>query len=125
MSLDAVLKIGGSLSRGDGLEILCREISRLSGLYPLLVVPGGAEFADHVREAYRRFTLGETTAHNMALLAMDQFGYMLHDLIPGSLLSSSTSLDIGSATVLIYSGPVPHYCLEHRRKPLEVLTVDS
>ena len=59
MSLDAVLKIGGSLSRGGGLERLCREISRLGERHHLLVVPGGGGFADQVREAYRRFTLDE------------------------------------------------------------------
>ena len=84
MSLNAVLKIGGSLSRGDGLEVLCREIRRLGERYRILVVPGGGEFADQVRTASARFKLSETTAHCMALCAMDQYGYLLNHLIAGS-----------------------------------------
>jgi aspartokinase-like uncharacterized kinase len=84
MSLDAVLKVGGSLSRGACLEALCREISRLGERYNLLVVPGGGRFADQVRDSYRRFDLDETAAHHMALLAMDQFGYVFNRLIAGS-----------------------------------------
>jgi 5-(aminomethyl)-3-furanmethanol phosphate kinase len=84
MSLDAVLKIGGSLSRSFGLPGLCREISRLGKTHSLLVVPGGGKFADQVRDAYRQYHLSETAAHRMALLAMDQYGYVLNDLIQDS-----------------------------------------
>lgn len=119
MSLDAVLKVGGSLSRGDGLENLCREISCLGERYRLLIVPGGGGFADQVRDAYRRFPLDETTAHNMALLAMDQFGYMIHALIPGSRLTAGLpaacrAAESGKAAVLLPSAlvmqhnPLPH-----------------
>lgn len=119
MSLDAVLKIGGSLSRGSGLEILCREISRLGERHRLLIVPGGGGFADQVREAYRRFTLDETTAHHMALLAMDQFGYLLSRLIPGSVHTADLSgacraTESGKAAVVLPSmavmkaDPLPH-----------------
>jgi aspartokinase-like uncharacterized kinase len=119
MSLDAVLKIGGSLARGSGLPSLCLEISRLATRYRLLVVPGGGQFADQVRDAYRRFHLNETTAHNMALLAMDQFGFMLSQLIPGSflsadLLSASAAAESGKIAVLLpfatirQFDPLPH-----------------
>ena len=57
MSLNAVLKIGGSLSRGDGLEVLCREIRRLGERYRILVVPGGGEFADQVRTSICAFQI--------------------------------------------------------------------
>ncbi len=59
MSVDAVLKVGGSLSRGNGLESLCREIGRLGRRHHLLVVPGGGEYADQVRAAYQRYSLDE------------------------------------------------------------------
>lgn len=88
MSVDAVLKVGGSLSRGDGLEALCRGIGHLGKFYRLLVVPGGGDFADQVRMAYERFKLSETAAHRMALSAMDQYGYLLHHLIPESFLTT-------------------------------------
>jgi aspartokinase-like uncharacterized kinase len=47
-------------------------------------VPGGGEFADAVREHDARFGLQPQTAHRMAILAMDQFGWALADLIPGA-----------------------------------------
>ena len=88
MSLDAVLKVGGSLGRGDDLPALCAEIRRLGKKFSLVVVPGGGAFADLVRKEYRRFRLNETAAHSMALLAMDQYGFLLHHLIEGSLMES-------------------------------------
>ena len=86
MSLDAVIKIGGSLSRGTGLPSLCREISRLGEIHSLLVVPGGGKFADQVRDAYRQYHISETAAHRMALLAMDQYGYVLNKLVKDSYM---------------------------------------
>jgi aspartokinase-like uncharacterized kinase len=119
MSLEAVLKIGGSLSRGAALEALCREISRLGEHYPLLIVPGGGTFADLVRDVYRRYDLTETAAHSMALLAMDQYGYLLNRLIAGSLLTSEldvacSAADAGRTAVFLPSilvaraNPLPH-----------------
>jgi 5-(aminomethyl)-3-furanmethanol phosphate kinase len=100
MSLNAVLKIGGSLSRGPGLPALCREISRLGKIYSLLILPGGGKFADQVRDAYLQYRLSETAAHRMALLAMDQYGYILNNLIKDSYLSC----DLAAALEAAYSG---------------------
>ncbi len=47
-------------------------------------MPGGAEFADAVREHDRASACGRRAAHRMAILAMDQFGWALADLIPGA-----------------------------------------
>jgi aspartokinase-like uncharacterized kinase len=82
-----VVKVGGGLAReaGDGaLRALCAQIALAGARHPLLVVPGGAHFADTVREHDRRFGLRPQTAHWMAILAMDQFGWALADLIPGA-----------------------------------------
>ena len=108
MPPDAVLKIGGSIGRGRQLAGLCGDIGRLGARYSLLVVPGGGEFADTVRKAYRTYNLGETAAHSMALLAMDQFGYLLHDLIDNSSLhaemgSAVRALEAGGVAVLLPS----------------------
>ena len=70
MSFAAVIKVGGSLSRGNGLPALCEEIGRLGKRYALLIVPGGGDFAEQVREADRRFRLDASASHSMALLAM-------------------------------------------------------
>lgn len=83
--IEAVIKVGGSLAEGDGLEALCRKIAALGERHHLLLVPGGGPFADLVRTHYRRYQLSETAAHKMAILAMDQYGYLLGDLVPGSV----------------------------------------
>jgi 5-(aminomethyl)-3-furanmethanol phosphate kinase len=83
-----VVKVGGGLAReaGDGaLRALCRAIGDAGARHPLLVVPGGAAFADAVREHDGRFALRAETAHRMAILAMDQFGWLLSDLIPAGV----------------------------------------
>jgi len=117
--LDAVVKVGGSLSRGEALASLCQKIGELGQQYRLLAVPGGGDFADAVRVHYRRYRLGETTAHQMALLAMDQYGYLLSDLIPGGtpargLMSVRQIIAVGRVPVLLpcsllqQADPLPH-----------------
>jgi 5-(aminomethyl)-3-furanmethanol phosphate kinase len=83
-----VVKVGGGLGRGAGddvLRALCTTLGELGARHPLLVVPGGAGFADAVREHDRRFGLRATTSHRMAILGMEQFGWLLGDLIPGAV----------------------------------------
>ena len=119
MNFEVVLKIGGSLSRGQSLAALCHEIGRLGARHRLLVVPGGGDFADTVREHYHRYHLTETSAHAMALLAMDQYGWLLGDLIPNGdvvrdILSARKTAAKGRvpillpATLLIQADPLPH-----------------
>jgi len=82
-----VVKVGGGLGRGagdDALRALCTTLGELGARHALLVVPGGAWFADAVREADRRFGLRATTSHRMAVLGMEQFGWLLSELIPGA-----------------------------------------
>ena len=78
-----VLKIGGGLG-DDALPALCNTLGELGARHPLLVVPGGAGFADAVREADRRFGLRAAASHRMAILGMEQFGWLLSELIPGA-----------------------------------------
>ena len=82
-----VVKVGGGLAReagDDALRALCTALAEAGTRHPLLVVPGGAEFADAVRAHDGRFGLRAQSAHRMAILAMDQFGWALADLIPGA-----------------------------------------
>jgi hypothetical protein len=79
-----VLKVGGSQSRHDELPALCAALVDAGQLHPLLVVPGGGDFADGVRRCAERYPLSDTAAHWMAILAMDQYGLLLCDLISGS-----------------------------------------
>lgn len=82
--IEVVVKVGGSLSRGAGLKKLGRELAELGHQHRLLVVPGGGSFADTVRDYDKCYGLSNATAHWMAILAMDQYGYLLSDLIPYS-----------------------------------------
>jgi len=102
IELEAVLKVGGSLGRGKGLPALCNEIGLLGRQHGLLVVPGGGDFADQVRRYYRRFSLSETAAHRMAILAMDQYGCLLGDLTPNCILTA----DLQSAKAATARGQV-------------------
>ena len=81
--IEAVVKVGGSLGRGTSLPALGACLAALGRQHRLLLVPGGGAFADLVREQEPRFGLRPSTAHWMAVLAMDQYGYLLSDLVPG------------------------------------------
>lgn len=84
--MDAIIvKIGGSLAlHPENLKILCIKLSELSKKHNLLVVPGGGEFADVARDLDKRFSLSNQVSHRMAILGMDQYGFLLSDLIAGS-----------------------------------------
>ncbi len=79
-----VVKIGGGLLRGGSVTAVleaCREVAAMPG--PVLVVPGGGPFAEAVRAADVQVGLPEPVTHAMALAAMDQFGAILAELLPG------------------------------------------
>lgn len=78
--IDLVCKIGGSLSRPEILAPLLKTLEAIGFEYRILVVPGGGAFADLVRAEASTFQLEETASHWMAILAMDQYGYLLADL---------------------------------------------
>ncbi len=98
-----VVKVGGGLANeagDDALRALCTAIAEAGARHPLLVVPGGGEFADAVRDHDRRFGLDARAAHRMAILAMDQFGWALAELIPGAALRTDLATDRGVAILL-------------------------
>jgi 5-(aminomethyl)-3-furanmethanol phosphate kinase len=78
-----VVKVGGGVG-DDALRPLCATLGELGERHPLLVVPGGAGFTDAVRKADHRFGLRAETSHRMAILGMEQFGWLLSELIPGA-----------------------------------------
>jgi 5-(aminomethyl)-3-furanmethanol phosphate kinase len=100
-----VVKVGGGLGRGagdDALRALCRVLGELGERHPLLVVPGGAWFTDAVRDTDRRFALRAATSHHMAILGMEQFGWLLSELIPGAeRCADLASPGAGRTTVLL------------------------
>ena len=81
-----VLKVGGSLALyPQKLRDLCQTLSEISKKYPLVVLPGGGEFADTVRALDARFSLSCTASHRMSILGQDQYGLLLKDLMPNSV----------------------------------------
>jgi 5-(aminomethyl)-3-furanmethanol phosphate kinase len=109
-----VVKVGGALAREpDTLRALGAEIAQCGARHPLLVVPGGGPFADAVRAYDDRVGLRDETAHWMAILAMDQFGLALADLIPGAVLRRDLEpVKPGAVAVLL------PYALLRERDPL-------
>ena len=82
-----VIKVGGGLTRTAGaLEAVGRALAATGQQHRLLVVPGGGPFADAVRMFDRREPLSADAAHWMAILAMDQYAYVLVERIPGAVL---------------------------------------
>ena len=82
-----VVKVGGGLLRTEGaLDRVCATLGAHGAAGPLVVLPGGGPFADTVREFERRVGLSADAAHWMALLAMDQYAYVLAERIPGAEL---------------------------------------
>ncbi|MFY9657394.1 MAG: aspartate kinase [Methylocystis sp.] len=75
-----VAKIGGSLWRSPRLGRWTAALRAWPG--PLTIVPGGGPFADAVRAAQGPMRFSDRAAHEMALLAMEQYGLALCDLFP-------------------------------------------
>lgn len=83
--MEAILKVGGSLAEDPlSLRKLSKKLSELAQTHSMLIVPGGGRFADVVREFDKDFQLSNTTAHKLAILAMDQYGLFLSDITPNS-----------------------------------------
>lgn len=74
MSATTVVKLGGSLAASSHLPRLLQQLTRLP---KLVIAPGGGLFADAVRHAQQEHGFDDAAAHDMALLAMAQFGRML------------------------------------------------
>ena len=85
-----VVKLGGSLAYSDRLP---RWLQTLAESASVVIVPGGGPFADQVRRSQAHWGFGESSAHHMALLAMEQFGTMLCGMHDG-LAAATTESEI-------------------------------
>jgi aspartokinase-like uncharacterized kinase len=80
-----VVKVGGGLlGVAADLASVGEALARAAATRPLVVVPGGGPFADRVRAFDREHRLSAGAAHWMAVLAMDQYAFVLADRIPGA-----------------------------------------
>ncbi|MEF2071255.1 amino acid kinase [Consotaella aegiceratis] len=73
-----VMKFGGSATVLRDLARWIEAIERVS--VPAILVPGGGPFADAVRHNKYKMGYSEEAAHQMAILAMEQFGHALVSL---------------------------------------------
>jgi len=87
-----VIKLGGSLL---GAPELLRWLELLVqfGDGKVVIVPGGGLFANSVREAQKISNISDEVAHQLALLAMDQFGILLAGMNSG-LVTASSELEL-------------------------------
>jgi aspartokinase-like uncharacterized kinase len=87
-----VVKIGGSLlGSPELLRWLALFVQFSDG--KVVIVPGGGLFANSVREAQQISNASDEVAHQLALLAMDQFGILLASMNPG-LVTASSELEL-------------------------------
>ncbi|MEI8208687.1 MAG: uridylate kinase [Methylococcales bacterium] len=75
-----VIKLGGSLSQAETLLSCLNRIEQHYKDQAVVIVPGGGAFADQVRLAQVRWQFDDTTAHRMAILAMQQMALLIHGL---------------------------------------------
>ena len=71
-----VVKLGGSLYSNLLLEEWVKKLACIDN-HTIVIVPGGGPFANQVRQAYRDWSIKEEVAHEMALLAMQQYAYLI------------------------------------------------
>lgn len=83
-----VVKLGGSLSQDPLLADWLDELNALGG-GRVVIVPGGGEFADAARLAQAEWRFDDVNAHNMAILGMGQFAYMLRGMCPDLVLAGN------------------------------------
>lgn len=114
---EAVIKVGGSLYDHPDLAANLAIWAALAGEHRLLFLPGGGPLAEAVRAADSRFQLSDSAAHWMAILAMEQFAYLLADLTPaatvvhdlaGAAGAAKKAPILAPATLLRQLDPLPH-----------------
>jgi aspartokinase-like uncharacterized kinase len=87
-----VVKLGGSLALSAQLKRWLAVLAHY-GRGRLAIVPGGGLFADNVRELQPTIGFDDATAHQMGVLAMEQYGLMLVGMQSG-LVPAGTVVQI-------------------------------
>ncbi len=101
-----IIKLGGSLAQAQTLLKCLNKIEINYSHQKVIIVPGGGAFADQVRMAQSHWQFDDSTAHKMAILAMQQMALLIQGLKSDWVLAESTiSLSEGLKTnnVLIWS----------------------
>ncbi len=79
-----VVKVGGSLYDWPGLGPALRAFAAALEPAPVLLVPGGGDFADAVRKLHAVHGLTEEQSHWVALESLGAAGRFLRALVPGT-----------------------------------------
>ena len=82
-----VIKLGGSHASGPHIRDWLAAIA--ADAHRIVIVPGGGPFADAVRRAQASMGFDDRAAHDMALMAMAQFGRALQSLNPALRLAAT------------------------------------
>ena len=85
-----VVKLGGSFAFSQVLIDWIGALASCAG--SVVIVPGGGPFADAVRRAQVRMGFDDRAAHEMSLLAMEQYGRALVSF--NDLLSPAETIEI-------------------------------
>jgi 5-(aminomethyl)-3-furanmethanol phosphate kinase len=84
-----VVKLGGSYAFSSALRNWIDAIATCAGR--VVVAPGGGPFAEAVRMAQPKMGFDDRAAHEMALLAMEQYGCALANLATSLQLAASAA----------------------------------
>jgi 5-(aminomethyl)-3-furanmethanol phosphate kinase len=84
-----VVKLGGSYAFSRALKSWIDVVAACAGR--VVLAPGGGPFAETVRAAQRKMGFDDRAAHEMALLAMEQYGCALVNLGKGLTLAASAA----------------------------------
>lgn len=76
-----VVKLGGSLAEAGTLRGWLAAVTGAGGGHAV-IVPGGGAFSNAVRAEQRRLGFSDRAAHQMAVLAMEQYALLLLDMAP-------------------------------------------
>ncbi|MDN5310526.1 MAG: 5-(aminomethyl)-3-furanmethanol phosphate kinase [Methanolobus sp.] len=101
-----VVKLGGSLM-DDSLPVIKALQARFGACddkecISILVIPGGGIFADAVRSASEKYRISDDAAHWMAILAMEQYAYYIHDKTGIDITGSLDGIPYGVTMLLPY-----------------------
>ena len=121
--MDAVIKVGGSLQADPvALKNLSKTLKEVTNRYNLLIVPGGGNFSDLVHKLQGKHGISDQVAHQMAILCMDVYGLMLHDLIDGSTLTDVPKKNARGCLIFL---PYRISCNSSELEPTWDVTSDS
>jgi aspartokinase-like uncharacterized kinase len=75
-----VIKLGGSLINDEPALHQCLNSIERNHSDKVIIVPGGGVFADQVRLMQQQWKFDDKTAHQMAILAMQQMALLLNSI---------------------------------------------